>query len=104
MGEQRVGVRQLKEHLSEYLARVKAGETLIITERGKPVGRIVPEERSLEERLQAAVEAGTISWSGKRPKPHGPLGKVREGYSVADILVEDRGAFPTTDLLVEDEE
>ncbi|MGQ9682206.1 MAG: type II toxin-antitoxin system Phd/YefM family antitoxin [Anaerolineae bacterium] len=85
MGEQRVGVRQLKEHLGEYLARVKAGETLIITERGKPVGRIVTEERSLEERLQPALEAGlgrverrdvTSSEAG-RPRDWGPYRRRR---------------------------
>ena len=90
MGEQRVGVRQLKEHLSEYLARVKAGETLVITVRGKPVGRIVPEERSLEERLQAAVEAGLAEWSGETLPPQKPVGCATGDRTVADVVVENR--------------
>jgi prevent-host-death family protein len=36
-----VGVRQLRENLSAYLDRVKAGEEVIITERGKRIARIV---------------------------------------------------------------
>jgi prevent-host-death family protein len=36
-----VGVRELRENLSAYLDRVKAGEEVVITERGKRVARIV---------------------------------------------------------------
>jgi prevent-host-death family protein len=36
-----VGVRQLRENLSAYLDRVKAGEEVIITERGKRIARMV---------------------------------------------------------------
>ena len=35
-------VSQLKATLSEYLARVKAGEEVIVTRRGTPVVRLVP--------------------------------------------------------------
>lgn len=42
MTEMTVGIRDLKAQLSNYLRQVKAGATLIITERGRPVGRIVP--------------------------------------------------------------
>lgn len=37
-----VGIAELKAQLSEYLARVKAGEELLITERGRPIARIQP--------------------------------------------------------------
>jgi prevent-host-death family protein len=36
------GVAQLKASLSRYLARVKAGEELVVTERGRPVAKLVP--------------------------------------------------------------
>ena len=35
-------VSKLKATLSEHLARVKAGEEVVVTERGKPIARIVP--------------------------------------------------------------
>jgi prevent-host-death family protein len=38
----RVGVRELRQNLSVYLARVKAGETLEVTEHGQPVAQIGP--------------------------------------------------------------
>ncbi len=37
-----VGIAELKARLSEYLARVQAGEELIVADRGRPVARIVP--------------------------------------------------------------
>jgi prevent-host-death family protein len=39
---ERVGVRELRQNLSRYLRRVEAGETLDVTERGRPVARLVP--------------------------------------------------------------
>jgi len=37
-----VGIRELRGSLSEYLARVRDGDELVVTERGKAVARIVP--------------------------------------------------------------
>ena len=41
-------VSRLKMSLSTYLRQVKAGEEVVITERGRPIARLVP---SLERRL-----------------------------------------------------
>ena len=38
----RVGVRQLRQNLSRYLDEVKSGSTLVVTERGREVARLVP--------------------------------------------------------------
>jgi prevent-host-death family protein len=37
-----VGVRELRQNLSKYLDRVKAGEDLVVTERGREVARLMP--------------------------------------------------------------
>jgi prevent-host-death family protein len=37
-----VGVRELRQNLSRYLDRVKAGEDLVVTEHGREVARLVP--------------------------------------------------------------
>lgn len=37
-----VSVRELKNRLSEYLRRTQAGEEVMISSRGRPVGRLVP--------------------------------------------------------------
>jgi prevent-host-death family protein len=38
----RVGVRELRQHASRYLARVAGGESLEVTDRGRAVARLVP--------------------------------------------------------------
>ncbi len=53
-----VGIRDLKQNASEVMARVKKGETVLVTDRGRPVGRIVPLASSPLEEL---VEAGLAS-------------------------------------------
>jgi prevent-host-death family protein len=39
---QRIGVRELRQHASRYLALVVGGETIEVTDRGRPVARLVP--------------------------------------------------------------
>lgn len=37
-----VGIAKLKASLSAYLAQVKAGHELIVTEHGRPIARLIP--------------------------------------------------------------
>ena len=90
MSELQVGVRDLKNHLSQYLARVKKGETVVITEHGKPIGRILPTEMSLEERIQAMVGAGLAAWNGQRLRPSEPVVSNLGNKQISDLLIEDR--------------
>ena len=85
-----VGIRELKARLSHYLQQVKSGATLVITERGKPVGRIVPAQPSLEKRMQELQEAGLVSWNGRKFAPPEPVARTRGPKTVADLLLEDR--------------
>lgn len=52
----RVGVRELRQNLSVYLRRVKHGEHLEVTERGRPVAILapLPEPSTPLQRLVAA--------------------------------------------------
>jgi len=64
-------VSELKARLSEYLNQVKAGMEVLITDRGKPVARLVPIPRSkdLKESLVRMERQGLIRLgSGKLPK------------------------------------
>lgn len=90
MAENEAGVRELKTHLSAYLRRVREGETITITDRGDPVGRIVPIEESLEDRLKALADAGVIDWNGKPLPRRSPVAKNRGDRLVSDIVSEDR--------------
>jgi prevent-host-death family protein len=87
-----VGVQELETRLSEYLKLVKAGQTVVITEHGREVGRIIPTPPvTLEDKLQAMIEAGLAAWSGKRPGHSEPVACTRGDRTVADLLIEDRG-------------
>jgi len=90
MGEMTVGVRELKARLSEYLRRDKRGETIVVTERGKPVGRLIPQGQTLEERLAELNQAGQIRWSGKKLSPMKPVARARGKKTAAETIVEDR--------------
>ncbi len=85
-----VGIRELKAQLSNYVRRVKAGDTVVITERGKAIGRIVPMERSVEERLQELVAAGVVNWNGQKLETVTPVAYLRGQKTVAELLLEDR--------------
>jgi len=41
-----VGVRELKNRLTYYLQRARKGEEVIVTERGRPVAKLVPPDRA----------------------------------------------------------
>lgn len=90
MAQTSVGIRELKSRLSAYLRQVKNGATLVITEHGKPVGRIVPIRSSVEERAGDLAEAGLITWSGRRLASRQPVVVARGRKTVSDLLLEDR--------------
>ena len=90
MSERTVGIRDLKAHLSKYLQRVRQGQALLITDRGRPIGRILPVDIPLEEKIEAAIEAGILAWNGE-PYPAGePVARARGGKTVAELVIEDR--------------
>jgi len=39
---ERIGIRELRQHASRYLAKVAGGETVEVTDRGRPVALLVP--------------------------------------------------------------
>jgi prevent-host-death family protein len=41
---EKIGVRELRRYASRWLARVRAGETFVVTDRGRPVARLSPLE------------------------------------------------------------
>lgn len=61
-----IGVRELRQHASRYLARVEAGEELGVTNNGRLVARLVPVQAA--ERSRAAlIESGALV-PARRPR------------------------------------
>jgi prevent-host-death family protein len=54
-----IGVRELRQYASRYLARVEAGEELGVTNNGRLVARLVP-VRDAERSRAALIESGAL--------------------------------------------
>jgi prevent-host-death family protein len=86
-------VAKLKAQLSQYLARVKAGEEILVTERNVPVARIVPVERGAgDARLRELERQGLLRLgSGKLPRNFWKLPRGRDPKaSVRRAVAEER--------------
>jgi prevent-host-death family protein len=82
-----VGVRDLKARLSEYLGRVAAGEDVVVTDRGRPVARLVP--FAAESAVERGIDEGWIEPPRRRRLE--PSVRQRSPSRVLDVLDEDRG-------------
>lgn len=89
-------VSELKARLSEYLNQVKAGMEVLITDRGKPVARLVPLSRSkdLKESLVRMEKEGLIRiGSGKLPKTFWRMNRPEDSNGmVLKALLDEREA------------
>jgi len=90
MSELKVGTRELKSRLSEYLRRVKEGQIITVTEHGKSIGYIIPIYKTVEERIQMMISAGQVVWSGQKPKAYFPVALNSGDRQLSDLVVEDR--------------
>jgi prevent-host-death family protein len=86
----RIGIRQLKASLSESLRAVKAGRTLVVTDHGAPIARLIPDTGTVADRLEALRQSGHVDWSGRRLRRVTPEARVRGRRSVADLVSENR--------------
>jgi prevent-host-death family protein len=82
-----VGIRELKQRLSEYLDRAARGETIRVTDRGHPKAILgpLPGAMSLEE----GIARGWISRAAETTPPV-PVPRARAKRRSEDVLREDR--------------
>jgi prevent-host-death family protein len=91
----KAGVAELKARLSHYLERVRAGQEVLVTDRGRPVARLVPVGRGRakgERRERLLIEGLLIGGRGRlrRRLLTPPEGEPSAGRSVLTALVEER--------------
>jgi prevent-host-death family protein len=87
VGVAEAGIRELRDHFSRYLDRVREGEEVIVTDRGTAVARVVPIEQPRPyDRL---VSEGLIepSTSSKRTRPQR---RAKPDGSVSDLVADQR--------------
>lgn len=89
----KIGIRELRQKASEYLRRVEAGETIEVTDRGRPVALLtpIPEAPPLEQ-LRAAGDVDSAVGSADDLLPPLPLEPGQEAPSsiLARIRADER--------------
>jgi antitoxin (DNA-binding transcriptional repressor) of toxin-antitoxin stability system len=94
-----VGIRELKNRLSEYLRQVRSGESVLVTDRGEVIAEFSPPGRGLAD---ASVPAGLLGLARRGLLTLGSPGdasvyvalpRARRGqHSAAELLDEERGS------------
>ena len=85
----RIGVRELRQNASRYLALVKAGETVEVTERGELVAVLAPPSPAATARERLIAEGRLIPATGPRFIPE-PVPAAPGAPSVSEALAEQR--------------
>jgi prevent-host-death family protein len=86
-----VGIRELRLNLSKYVARVRDGAEVIVTDHGKPVVRLSPIDEQ-EAHIARLMREGLIK-PATRPKSKAlppPVPLIGEGPLVSELVIEDR--------------
>jgi prevent-host-death family protein len=88
----RVGVRELRQNLSVYLDRVKAGETLEVTEHGHPVAQLGPRPTKPVSILDQMIADGRATPATLRPRDIPPPlpNPDPDGPTLTEILLQMR--------------
>ena len=81
-----VGVRELRDHLSRYLDRVRDGEELVVTDRGRAIARVLPV--GTERVLDRLIAQGVVT---PAPMPKRRAGQpIKSKGTVSDLVAEQR--------------
>jgi prevent-host-death family protein len=87
------GIKELKNQLSRYIALVKKGDDVLITERGRVIARVVKENSrraSMRQALQLLVLKGQVIMPTREIKRDIPDPVKLPGKSVSGMVIEDR--------------
>jgi prevent-host-death family protein len=87
--ETKVGIRELKAHLSHYVRLVREGGRVVVTDRGEKVAElraVTPVSPGLRE----LIDSGQVRWSGGKPARF-PRPITIRGGPISDTVGELRG-------------
>jgi prevent-host-death family protein len=95
-----VGVRDLKNKLSEYLRHVRLGESILVTDRGEVVAELLPPgqgqgDASVSAGLQSLARRGLLTLGAPTETDLYPSLTRKQGprrRSVAELLDDERGS------------
>jgi len=81
-----VGIRDLRNHLSKYLAGVAQGDELVVTDHGQAVARILPV--AVPRPIDRLVAEGLVSPSGE-PRSR-PRRRIQANEPISGLVAEQR--------------
>ena len=84
-----IGLRELNQNPSEALARVLAGETILVTDHGRPVLRLVPEQERTGV-LHDLFASGLVTPPAELGMPDLMLELAPDVNSLSDVLIAHR--------------
>ena len=93
-----VGLRELKNRLSEYIREVRSGEAVLVTDRGDVVAELVPpgqrpDERGFPSGLMALARRGLVTLGAPNEATLYPnLSRLLKRHRTALLLDEERGS------------
>jgi len=93
-----VGIREMKNKLSEYLRIVAEGETVLVTDRGRVVAQLAPPPAHAPPAISEDEALGRLAAAGKLRLPRnrvpspgaGPVAGVPGGVDLAALLEDVR--------------
>ena len=85
-----IGIRELRQDASRHLRDVERGETIEVTDRGRPVARLVPVPEATG--VEALIASGRIT---------PPKGDLMEWLAANPPLEPEPGKLPLSEVLAE---
>jgi prevent-host-death family protein len=82
-----VDIRDLRKHLSNYLARVAQGDRLVVTDRGQPVVRILPID--VPQTIDRLTAAGLVYRASGLPRSR-PVRRIKTKGPMSELIAEQR--------------
>jgi prevent-host-death family protein len=81
-----VGIRELRNHLSRYLERVRHGNEVVVTDRGRAIARVIPvgAERVLDRLIAEGIVTPARQPKRRAAKP------IKAQGTVSDLVGEQR--------------
>ena len=81
-------MRELKNNLSRYLDRVRRGEEVVVTDRGKPVARLTAVDGSAD-RLAELIADGVVRRPNSTTRAR-PARRIEPNGSVSELVADQR--------------
>jgi prevent-host-death family protein len=93
-----VGLRDLKNRLSEYVREVRSGEAVLVTDRGEVVAELIPpgqgaDERGVPSALVALARRGQLTLGvSNNAAAYPKLPRLLKRSHAVELLDQERGA------------